>query len=92
MTSGRRKEKEQRTHVVSPEVGLELPSEDLERRALPNSIRTDEPEDLAGARRREPVELEGVRGVAVRDLGLEVRREVDDGDRVEGASGGVREG
>ena len=74
------------THVVAAEIGLELSGQDLERRALPDAVRPDEAEDLAGPRGGQAVELERVGGVAVRDLGLEVRREVDDGDGLERAS------
>jgi hypothetical protein len=85
------------TNVVPPEVGLELTSEDLERRRLADTVRTHETEDLPGPRCRQPVELERVGGVAMRHLRVEVRGQVDDRDRLErapvrewGSGGGER--
>jgi hypothetical protein len=40
---------------------------------------------LTGARHRKPMQLERVRRVSVGDLGLEVRRQVDDVDGIERA-------
>ena len=75
------------THIVAAEVRLQLACEDLERGALANTVRPDEPEHLARARRRQTVELERVSGVPMGDFGVEVRGQVDDSDGFEWAPG-----
>lgn len=74
------------TDIVATEVGLQLAREYLERGALTNTVRPDEPEHLAWTWGRESVELERVGCVAMGDLRVEVRRQVDDGDGLEWAS------
>jgi hypothetical protein len=74
------------TDVVLSEVRLELAGEDLEGGRLSDTVRADETEDLTGSRRRQTMKLERVGGVTVGDLGLEVGRQVDDGDGLERAS------
>jgi hypothetical protein len=71
--------------VVAPQVGLELAAENLERGTLADTVGSDQSQDLARTGHRQPVELEAVGRVAVRDLGLEVRGQIDDVDGVEGA-------
>lgn len=72
-------------HIKAPEVGLELAREDLECGRLADTVRADEAEDLARARRGQSMELERVGRVAVRHLRLEVGRQVDDVDRLKRA-------
>jgi hypothetical protein len=76
------------TNVVSPEVGLELPREDLERRRLSDTVSSYETEDLSRTGRRQSVELERVGRVPVGHLGLEVGGKVNDGDGLERAPRG----
>ena len=71
--------------VELPEVGLQLAAENLEGRALPDTVGTHQAEHVAGPRGGQTVELEAVGGVSVGDLGLEVGGQVDDGDGIKRA-------
>ena len=75
--------------IESSEVGLELAAEDLESRALANTVGSDETEDIARPRHGQAMELEAVGRVTMRDLALEVGGKVDDGDGAEGAALGA---
>ena len=67
------------------QVGLELVGEDLEGRALADTVGSDQPEDLSGTGHGQAVKLEGVGAVAVGGLGRQVGGKVDDADGLEGA-------
>lgn len=71
--------------VISTEVGLELSTQYLERRALPNTVCAHESQHLPRAGHGQSVQLEAVGGITVGDLGLQVRGQVDDVDGIEGA-------
>jgi hypothetical protein len=71
--------------VVAAQVWLELATQNLQRRALANTVCTNQTQDLARTGQRQPVQLEAIRRVSMADLGLEVRGQVDDVDGVEGA-------
>jgi hypothetical protein len=77
-------------NVETTQVGLQLAREDLERRRLSDTVRSDETEHLSWSGSGETMKLEGVGGVTVSDLRFEVRRQVDNVDGFEGAS--VEEG
>ena len=64
------------------EIRLELSGEHAQRRRLANAVRAEQPQDVARARRRQPVELERVDAVLVRRVRLQVVRQVDDLHRV----------
>lgn len=70
--------------VEATEVGLELASQDLERSTLADSVGTNETENLTGTRSWQPVQLERVGAVAVRDMRFEVGRQVENGDSLKG--------
>ena len=91
-TEGFQKEKTTTTHllpvrrVLEPtQVRLQLPSQHLQRRRLPDPVGPDQPQHLPRPRHGQTVQLEGIRSVPVRALALEVLRQVDDHDGVEGA-------
>ena len=84
---GRITSSSRKTHIITAEVRFQFTSKDLESCTLADTVRPDEPEDLARSRRRQTVELERVGGVAVGDLRVEIRGQVDDGDGFERASG-----
>ena len=72
--------------VLEPtKVRLQLASQDLQCGTLSDTVGTNQTQDLTGSRHGQTVELEAVGGVAVGDLALEVRGQVDDLDGVEGA-------
>mmetsp|Transcript_35444 Transcript_35444/g.88930 ORF Transcript_35444/g.88930 Transcript_35444/m.88930 type:complete len:416 (+) Transcript_35444:840-2087(+) len=72
-------------HVFKPaEVGLELAGQHLQCRRLANAVGADEAQHLTRARHRQPVQLEGVGAVAVGGFALQVLRQVDDLDCLEG--------
>lgn len=71
--------------VVSAQVRLQLAAENLQRSTLANTVRSNKTKDLAGTRHRQPVQLKAVRRVSMRDLSVQVCRQVDDVDRVERA-------
>ena len=59
-------------YIVAAEVGLELPGQNLESGSLADTVCPDETEHLTRARSGKPMEFEGVCGVSVSHLGLEV--------------------
>lgn len=63
------------------EIRLELSGENLQRRRLADTVRTDETEHGAQPGRREPMQLEGVGAVAVGGVLVQVAGKVDDLDR-----------
>lgn len=71
--------------IVATQVRLKLAAEDLQRRALANTVCANQSQYLTGAGHGQPVELEAVGRVSMGDLGLEVGGQVDDVDGVEGA-------
>lgn len=73
------------THIVSSQIRLQFAREDLQRSALSDTIRANKTQDLARARCRQTMQLEYAGSVAVRHLRLQVRRQVDDSDSLEGA-------
>lgn len=71
--------------VVSAQVGLELPAENLEGSTLADTVGSNQTQDLSRTGHGKTVELEGIGAISVGDLALEVGGQVDDGDGVEGA-------
>lgn len=71
--------------VVAAKIGLELAAQDLQRRALADSVCSNQSQHLSRTGHGQSMQLEAVRRVSVRDLGLEVRGQVDDVDCVERA-------
>ena len=74
-----------------PEVGLEPAAERVEGGRLADAVAAEDAEHVAGARGRQPVQLERVEPVLVRDVRREVRRHVDDAQRPAGAALGAVE-
>lgn len=73
--------------VVEPaQVGLELAAQNLEGRALADTVGSHETQDVAGPGHGKTVKLEAVGGIAMGDLTLEVRWQVDNGDGAKGAT------
>jgi len=70
--------------LKSTEIRLELGLEDLQRSRLSDSIRSYKPEDFAGTRRWQAMELERVGVVSMNRLGLQVRWQVDNLNRFKG--------
>ena len=73
--------------VVAAQVRLELSSENLQCRTLANTVSPDQSKHLARTWSRQTVKLESVGCVTVRNFGVKVSREVNDGDCLEWASG-----
>ena len=71
-----------RAHLEAAEVGLELPSKDLQRRRLACAIGSEEAEHRPCSRCREAMQLERVGAISVRHVGSQVARKVDDLDRI----------
>jgi hypothetical protein len=71
--------------LIATQVGLQATTQDLEGGTLADTVGSDQTEDLARAGHRQTVKLEAVGSIAMCDLALEVRGQVDDGDRIEGA-------
>lgn len=71
--------------IVATQVGLELATENLQRRALANTVCANKSQDLTRPGHGQPVELEAVGRVSMGDLGLEVGGQIDDVDGVKGA-------
>lgn len=72
--------------VLEPaQIGLKFSAQNLERSALANTVGSDKTQDISRPRHGQSVELEAVGGVSVCNLGLEVGREVDDGNCAKGA-------
>ena len=74
------------THIVTTKVGLQLPSKNLESCTLSDTVGTDESEHLTRARSGQTVKLEGVCGVTMCYLRVEVGWQVNDSDGFEGTS------
>ena len=70
---------------VSTQVGLKLSRQNLQGRTLADTVGSNQAQHLAGAGHRKTMQLEAVRAIAMCDLALEVRWQVDDGDGVERA-------
>ena len=64
--------------LVSAQIGLELAAENLQGRALANTVRADKSQHLAGPGHGQPMQLEAVGRVPVCDLGLEIGWKIDD--------------
>lgn len=71
--------------VETAQVWLELSAQNLQRRALANTVCSNKTQNLARSGHRQSVQLEAVCRVAVSDLRLEVGGQVDDVDGVKGA-------
>jgi hypothetical protein len=71
--------------IEASQVRLQLATENLQRGTLADTVGPHESQYLARAGHRQPVQLEAVRRVSMRDLGLEVGGQVDNIDGVEGA-------
>ncbi len=69
--------------VIFTQVGLHFTREDFECGGFPDTVGTDEAEDLARAWHGEAVEFEGVGSVPVGCISFEVLGEVDDLYRLE---------
>jgi hypothetical protein len=69
-SEGKPFEERDRTHIITAKVWFELSSQNLEGRALPNTVGPYKTEDLARSGGRETVELEGISGVSVGDSGF----------------------
>ena len=82
----RRGEDEKRTHIVSPQIRLELSRENLQRRTLSDTVRSNQSEHLSRSWRRQSMEFERVGGITMRHLSVEVGGEVDDVDSFKGTS------
>lgn len=66
--------------IETTQVWLQLSGEDLERSGLSDTVGSNETEDLPRSWHRQTVKLEGVGGVSVGDLRLEVGWQVDNVD------------
>ncbi len=75
--------------VESSQVRLELAAQNLEGRALADTVGSNQTQNVAGSGHGKAVELEAVGGIAVGDLALEVRGQVDNGDGAKGATLGA---
>lgn len=71
--------------VVTSQVGLELAAENLQGRALSNTVCADQTQHLARTRHWQPVQLEAVGGITMCYLSLEIGGQVDDVDGAERA-------
>ena len=71
--------------VETAQVWLQLSGENLERSGLSDTVSSDETQDLSRSWHRQTVKLEGVGGVSVSDLRLEVGWQVDNVDGAEWA-------
>ena len=72
--------------VESSQIGLELAAQNLEGRALADTVGSNQTQNVAGSRHRKTVEFEAIGGIAVGNLALEVRGQVDNGDGAKGAT------
>jgi hypothetical protein len=71
--------------IVPAQVGLQLATENLQSCTLSDTIRADQSQNLARTGHGQSMQLEAVGRVSMRDLSLEVRRQVDDVDGIEWA-------
>ena len=74
------------TYIVATKVRLQLSSKNLQSGALSNTVGTDESEHLTRARSGQTVKLEGVCGVTMCYLRVEVGWQVNDSDSFKGTS------
>ena len=74
------------TDIVATEIRFKLAGKDLECSTLSDTVGSNESENLPWSRCRQPVELERIGRVSVRDLGFKICGQVDDGDSLEWAS------
>lgn len=65
---------------ISTKIGLQLSTKDLQCGALSATICSNQSQYLSGTRHRKTVQFEAVGRIAVSDLGLEVRGQIDDID------------
>ena len=70
---------------VAAQVGLELAAENLQCRALSNTVGSDQTQNVSRSGHRQTVELEAVGRVSMGDLRLEIGRQVDNRDSAERA-------
>ena len=66
------------TYVISSKIGFKFSGQNLQRRTLSDTVCSHETEHLTRPWSREPMQFEGVGGVAMRDLRFQVGRQVDD--------------
>lgn len=71
--------------LISSQIGLELPTENLQRSTLSNTVGTDKTQNLSGSWCRQTMKLEAVRGISVGDVGFKVGWQIDNVDGSEGA-------
>jgi len=71
--------------IIPPQIRLLLARQNLQRRTLADTVRPNQSEHLSRPWHGQAVQLEGVGGVSVGDLSLEVGGQIDDVDGVEGA-------
>ena len=71
--------------VVSTKIGLELATKNLQSSTLPNTVCSNQTQDLTRTGHRQPMQLEAVGRVSVGDLGFEVGGQIDDIDGVKWA-------
>lgn len=72
--------------IEPPQIRLELAAENLQSSALSDTVGTHKTQNISGPRHWQPVKLEAVGGISMRDLALEIGGEVDDGNGTEGAA------
>lgn len=70
--------------VKAPQIGLELATQNFQRRALADTVCAHQTQHLTRTGHGQPVQLEAVCRVSMCDLRLEVRGQVDDVYGVEG--------
>lgn len=71
--------------LEATQIRLQLSRENFERSRLSDTVSSDEAENLSWSWHRQTVELEGVGGISVCDLRLQVGWQVDDVDGAEWA-------
>lgn len=71
--------------VVASQIGFELATENLQSRALSNTVCADQSQYLARTRHWQPMQLEAVGGITMCYLSLEIGGQVDDVDGAERA-------
>jgi hypothetical protein len=70
--------------VISPQVWLQLATQNLQCRALADTVCADEPEHLSWAWHGQSMQLEAVGRVSMSNLRLEVGGQIDDVDGIKG--------
>lgn len=71
------------THIEFTKIGFQFSTQDLQRRTLSNTVRSDQTEYLTRSRCRETMKLEGVGRVSMSDLGFQICWQVDNVDGFE---------